>query len=512
MGKLKIAYVASEAIPYSKTGGLADVAGALPQQLADLKHRVALFTPLYRSVSVDRFDIFRIAELSDLGVWVGGREWKFNVLARQDSIKSKVETYFIECDELFDREGLYVDPATGKDHTDNHIRFAFFARAVLLALEKLNFRPDIINANDWQAALIPAYLKTAERDHPFFKGTRTVLTIHNVAYQGIFPAESFSDLGIHKSYFYPTSPFEYWGKVNFLKSGIVFADAVTTVSETYAQEIQSSNEFGYGLEGVLHDRRNVLYGVINGVDYDIWSPKTDRLIVQQYDVDTINEKQVNKDALLRTVGLSLERSRKPLIGIISRLADQKGFDLIEEISEELFAMDVTFVLLGTGQEKYHELFEKLAKQYRDRISVNLKFDERLAHMIEAGADMFLMPSRFEPCGLNQLYSLRYGTVPIARKTGGLADSIVDYNASKTGSTGFLFEEYEAPALLDAIKRALAVYEKQTTWKSLMKRGMKKDFSWKKSAKRYLEIYSDLLGGAQPVKRPAVRKREAVKKA
>ncbi len=492
MGKLNIAYAASEVMPYSKTGGLADVAGALPQQLAELKHRVALFTPLYRSVNVDRFDIFRVGRLTDLSVWIGGREWRFNLLQRDSNKKSRLETYFIECDELFDRDSLYVDPATGKDYVDNHIRFAFFARAVLLAMERLEFRPDIINANDWQSALIPAYLKTAERNHPFFKDTRTVLTIHNVAYQGLFEAETFTDLGISQSYYYPTSPFEFWGEVNFLKAGIVFADAINTVSETYAKEIQSTNEFGYGLEGVLRDRRASLYGIVNGVDYETWSPEADKLIVKKFGVETLSDKAANKLELLKLAGLQIDRVDKPLIGVISRLADQKGFDLIEEVADELFELDFTLVLLGTGQEKYHKLFEQLAQKYPERISVNFKFDERLAHLIEAGADMFLMPSRFEPCGLNQLYSLRYGTVPVARKTGGLADTIIDYDEAKGKATGFLFEEYSGEALLVAVKRALALFEKKKTWQALVKRGMKKDFSWKKSAKRYVELYEKTL--------------------
>jgi len=487
MGKLKIAYVASEAMPYSKTGGLADVAGALPQQLAALKHEVALITPKYRSVNVDRFDVFRVGRLNDLAVWLGGTQYKFNVLQR-DVPKSKLTTYFIECDELFDRDGLYVDPKTGKDYPDNHLRFAFFARAALLLLERLEFQPDIINANDWQAAMVPAYLRTAERDHPFFNATRTVLTIHNVAYQGMFPAANFDDLGINKAFFYPTSPFEFWGRVNFLKAGIVYADAVNTVSETYAEEIQSSNEFGYGLEGVLHDRRSALFGVVNGVDYGIWSPEKDEYIKARYSHEKLELKAVNKAELLKISGLSVARSEKPLIGVISRLADQKGFDLIEAAAEELFELDFSFVLLGTGQEKYHKLFQQLEKRHPERMKINLTFDEALAHQIEAGADMFLMPSHFEPCGLNQLYSLRYGTIPIARKTGGLADTIIDFDAARSKATGFLFEEYTGAALLDAVKRALAAYEKKRTWQALMKRAMKQDFSWKKSAKQYLALY------------------------
>ncbi len=496
MGKLKVAYVASEAVPYSKTGGLADVAGALPQHLAALKHEVALITPLYSTIDRKKHRLQPLAELGEPSLWLDGEERRFEIwqAVPQKPTRSKtarLQTYFIACPEFFERDALYVDPATGADFDDNHLRFAFFARAVLAALERLNFQPDILHANDWQAALVPAYLRTAERDHPFFKGARTVLTIHNVAYQGLFPAETFDALGISKSLYYPTSPFEFWGKVNFLKAGIHYADLVTTVSETYAQEIQSANEFGYGLEGVLRDRRSALAGVINGVDYDSWSPQRDTLIKKNYDENSIDDKAHNKADLLRLCGFTKDRQHKPLIGVISRLADQKGFDLIEEIAAELFALDISFVLLGTGQEKYHELFLDIEKQYPDRVKVFLKFDDALAHKIEAGADIFLMPSRFEPCGLNQMYSLRYGTIPVARKTGGLADTIVDFSEAKGRATGFLFEEYTGAALLEAIKLALKQFSNLKTWRALQKRAMKKDFSWKKSAKRYAELYAGL---------------------
>jgi starch synthase len=290
------------------------------------------------------------------------------------------------------------------------------------------------------------------------------------------------------------SPFEYWGKVNLLKAGIVYADIVNTVSKTYAEEIQTTDDYGYGLEGVLRDRRSVLFGVVNGVDYELWSPERDTLIAKKFDADTLDEKEADKQKLLLVSKLGKDRLDKPLIGVISRLAPQKGFDLIEEIAEELFALDFTFVLLGTGDKVYHKLFEDLQTKHPDRTKVNLAFDNTLAHQIEAGADMFLMPSRYEPCGLNQLYSLKYGTVPVARKTGGLADTIIDETTNKGKGTGFLFEEYEGEALLKCVQDALAFYRNKRSWKSLMKRGMKKDFSWKKSAKEYLALYARTLEG------------------
>lgn len=493
MKKLNIAYVASEVTPYSKTGGLADVAGALPQELAALKNRVALFSPRYSSVERKKFELVDVTDIGPLAVTVAGREYKFGLLKRAAKTPG-LETYFIDNAELFGRNGLYQDPVTVKDYPDNDIRFVMFAKAVLLSLQKLGFKPDIVHANDWQTSLTIAYLKTLEKANQFFTGTRTVLTIHNVAYQGLFPAERFDRIGLDRSLLYPMSPFEYWGKVNLLKAGIVYADIVNTVSKTYAEEIQTTDEYGYGLEGVLRDRKRDLFGVVNGVDYDIWSPEKDLLIAKNYDVEKVADKLANKQKLLLVSKLGKDRLDKPLIGVISRLVPQKGFDLIEDVADQLFELDFTLVLLGTGDKVYHTLFERLQEKHPDRIKVNLTFDNTLAHQIEAGADMFLMPSRYEPCGLNQLYSLKYGTVPIARKTGGLADTIIDETTNKGKGTGFLFEEYKGEALLDCVERALAFYRNKRSWNSLVKRGMKKDFSWKKSAKEYLALYARALEG------------------
>ncbi len=493
MKKLNIAYVASEVAPYSKTGGLADVAGALPQELAALRNKVVLFSPRYSSVDRKKFELSEVRDFGALSVVVAGREYQFGLLKR--NVKTPgLETYFIDNAELFGRNGLYQDPVTVKDYPDNDIRFVMFAKAVMVSLQKLGFKPDIVHVNDWQTAMVVAYLKTVERGNPFFAGTKSVITIHNVAYQGIFPAERFDRLGVDRSLLYPMSPFEFWGKVSLLKAGIVYADIVNTVSKTYAEEIQTSDDYGYGLEGVLHDRCKDLFGVVNGADYELWSPEKDKLIAKKYDADTLDGKEANKQKLLLTSKLSKDRLDKPLIGAISRLASQKGFDLIEQVAKQLFALDFTFVLLGTGDKVYHRLFEGLQAKYPDRIKVNLTFDNELAHQIEAGADMFLMPSRYEPCGLNQLYSLKYGTIPVARKTGGLADTIIDETTNKGKGTGFLFEEYTGEALLACVQQALAFYRNKRSWKSLMKRGMKKDFSWKKSAKEYLALYARALEG------------------
>lgn len=488
---LRILFASSEAAPYSKTGGLADVSGALPDVLASLGHEVLLMTPRYRSVAAEHFKLKPLADVSLPPITIEDETYEFTLFSAPAE-KGRARTIFVDCPELFDRESLYKDPVTESDYEDNDVRFVLFVRAILATLPALQFKPDIIHANDWQTALLPAFLKLLEQGNPAFTDTASLLTIHNLGYQGSFPMSRAVNLGLPESYFYSMAPFEFWDKVNFLKAGIHYADAVSTVSETYASEIQTSAEYGCGLEGVLRDRSESLFGVVNGVDYDVWSPENDSYIWKTYSRDSLPDKYVNKQALLKLSGFARDRLAKPLIGVISRLDDQKGFDLIAEVADQLFERDFSFVLLGTGAAKYHELFADLEEQYPDRVKANLTFDNELAHKIEAGADMFLMPSRYEPCGLNQMYSLRYGTVPIARKTGGLADTIVDYGENKKAGTGFLFEEYSGKELLAAVKRALRLYPNKRSWNALIKRGMKQDFSWERAAAQYVSIYEKVL--------------------
>jgi starch synthase len=494
--KLKILIVTPEAIPFAKTGGLADVTGSLSGALSKLGHQVKVILPKYKMVDESTFNLQEV-NIDSLPIPVG--EKKEGIKLKNCRLPdSKVEYLFVANDKYYWRDELYKDKTTGFDYRDNDERFILFDRGVLEVLKALNWQPDIIHANDWQSALIPAYLKTLYAGDPFFAGTDTVFTIHNLAYQGNFPKDSFAKIGVSKDLFYPTSPFEFWGNVNFLKVGISYADLVSTVSERYAVEIQSSSEFGFGLEGVLRDRNADLYGIVNGVDYQEWSPEKDKFIPYRYSREDFSGKRKNKRALLEKCNLSSPRENVPLIGIISRLADQKGFDLLAEISEKLLALDLQMVILGTGDEKYHELFKKMAKEYPKKISVNLRFDNPLAHLIEAGSDMFLMPSRYEPCGLNQLYSLKYGTVPIVRETGGLADTIQDYNPNTGEGTGFVFKDYDSDELLDAIKRALQVYQEKEAWTKLMKSGMQKDFSWEASAKKYEDLYQKALSKQSPL--------------
>ncbi len=487
---LKILIASPEVFPFAKSGGLADVSGALPKALAGLGHQVKVILPKYRMVDEKRFKLEKI-KVDVPAITIGEKNVKIQVKSHK-LLSPPVEYLFVVSDQHFDREELYKNPSTGFDYEDNDERFILFSRASLEILKALGWEPDIIHANDWQTALIPAYLKTLYTDEPFFKPTATVFSIHNLAYQGTFPGNTFEKIGVPKELFYPTSPFEFWGKVNFMKAGICYADVINTVSETYALEIQSGSEFGYGLEGVLRTRNTDLYGITNGLDYDVWSPEKDRLISYNYSWEDLSGKQKNKELLLKLCNLPRSSRDVPLIGIISRLVDQKGFDLLAQISDKLLALDLQLAILGTGDEKYHRLFKRMSAKYPEKISVNLRFDDPLAHLIEAGCDIFLMPSRYEPCGLNQLISLRYGTVPVVRRTGGLADTIENYDPQTGEGTGFVFENYDALELLDAIKLALKVYEDKESWIRLMKNGMKKDFSWGKSARRYVGVYQKAL--------------------
>lgn len=493
--RMKIAVVSSEVVPFAKTGGLADVAGALPKALSSLGTDAKVFSPRYASVDEHTFRIETVHP--KLEVPVGNRIEGFSLKGCRLP-DSEVEWFFIDSPGYFGRDGLYVEKESGNDFPDNDERFLVFCRGVLESLRALDWKPDIIHLNDWQTGLVPAYLKSVYSQDPFFQGTKTVFTVHNVAYQGNFPPETFRKLNLPAGYFYPAAGLEYWGMTSYLKSGIYFADVITTVSRRYAQEISSSNEFGCGMEGLLRARQSDLHGIMNGIDYKVWNPETDRFLPFKYRADNFQGKRKNRLALRKQMGLSNFGKRLPLIGIISRLASQKGFDLIEACSEELMKLDLQLVILGTGEERYQKLFRSLRKRYPRKVGLKLGFDEVLAHRIEAGSDMFLMPSRYEPCGLNQLYSLKYGTVPIVRKTGGLADSIEDYDPKTGLGSGFVFEEYSPEALLEAVNKALVAYRNKERWEKLMRYGMSLDFSWEASARRYLELYQRLRTNPEPV--------------
>jgi starch synthase len=408
-----------------------------------------------------------------------------------------IETFFLGGGGYFQREGIYVDPKTKDAFPDDMLRWTFFMRAGLELLRRRGVRPDVIHCHDSHTALIPGLLETVFRDDPFFHRTGTLLTIHNLAYQGIFSKDVLEYAGIAAENFRPGSPFEYWGKVNFMKVGIESADLVNTVSETYAREIQTEHAYGYGLEGVLASRSDDLSGICNGIDYGEWNPEHDPLIPAHYSAGDLSGKRRCKAELLASFGLPPAGERVPLIGIISRLTDQKGFDLIGEAIDSMAKLDLQMVVLGTGQQKYHDLIQRISAAYPDRIAVRLEFNNPLAHQIEAGADMFLMPSKFEPCGLNQLYSLRYGTVPIVRATGGLADTVCNYEIAGEQGTGFSFRDYTTQAMLLAVKRALMVYSDPIAWEELMLRCMAQDWSWQTSARKYMELYGKIHARRNP---------------
>jgi starch synthase len=484
---LNVIVASSEVVPFAKTGGLADVAGSLPHALKKLGCEVSVFMPLYREVLEKNLEIEPTGV--EVAIPLGKRTLTGEVFKGSTD---GIPVYFIKKDEYFDRSSLYGTPEG--DYFDNLERFTFFSRGLLEAVKAdgLGIKPDIIHANDWQTGLIPAYIKDIYRHS--FPDTRTVFTVHNIAYQGLFPYFLFHFTGLTGGFF-SMKGIEFWGKVNLLKAGMVFADIVTTVSEGYSKEIQTS-EYGYGLEGVLRSRAKDLYGVLNGVDYTEWNPETDEFLPANYSSDDLKGKAACKKELVKEFSLKL-RQNVPLVGVISRLANQKGFDILSEAMEELMELDIGMVVLGTGDKKYHELFTELAGRHPERLGVKITFDNALAHRIEAGCDMFLMPSKYEPCGLNQIYSLRYGTIPVVRATGGLDDTIRDHKGGV--GNGFKFNEYSPHALVEKLKEAVKVYKDKKEWKALQTKAMKEDFSWERSARRYLELYELALGKAPAYK-------------
>lgn len=474
---MHIIFAASECVPFSKTGGLADVVGALPRALVAAGHQVSVYVPRYRQT-----------KLKGAQPAVGSITIPFDDRYRFCSVVSGgkisgVQFYFVDYPPFFDREALYSTSAG--DYPDNAERFALFCRAVLEASKILGV-PQIFHCHDWQSALVPVLLHTQYAEDPAFRDVATVFTIHNMGYQGLFPPDTLPLLTLPWDLF-TISRMEFFGNVNFLKGALVFSDFVTTVSKKYSQEIQTT-EFGFGLEGVLRIRSSSVTGILNGVDYDEWSPETDMFLVARYAPQDLAGKAVCKQDLLATFGITKADSRLPVIGIVSRFAAQKGFDLIAQIMERLAREEMIIVALGNGDKTYEDLFLRLAKQFPQKIAVKVAYDNAIAHKIEGGSDMFLMPSKYEPCGLNQIYSLRYGTVPIVRATGGLDDTIEHWDPRTGKGTGFKFTDYNGEALLLTIKEALRAFRDQTSWQQLMRNGMNKDFSWGASAKEYIRVY------------------------
>ena len=470
--------VSSEAHPFAKTGGLAEVVGALPSALARLGHAVTIVVPKYRGVAVD-------GEGREFSFDLGGRRIAGRFIST--TLPEGVRAVLVDAPEFYDRPGLYgVD---GVDYPDNALRFATLSRAAIEFVRHDGRRPDVIHAHDWQAGLVPVYQKMHFPRDPVVGGVPTVFTIHNLAFQGVFPAAALETVGLPWDVFHREA-LEYWGNISFLKGGVNFSEKITTVSPTYAREILTP-PYGFGFDGVLRRRAADLVGILNGIDVGRWNPESDPLVPASYSSANLEGKMNAKVALLLHVTLPADAriQTRPLIGLISRLTDQKGFDLIGAAAGALMELDATWVMLGSGERHYEELWRALASRYPDRVSATIGFDERLAHLIEAGADIFLMPSRFEPCGLNQMYSLRYGTVPVVRATGGLKDTVRD--AAEPNGTGVTFAEYTPAALVDAVRRALELFKDKQRWEGLQRAGMAVDPSWDASAREYVKVYRGL---------------------
>jgi starch synthase len=479
---MRVLMVASEAVPFAKTGGLADVLGALPRALDRLGHDVDVVMPRYRGIEA--------GVLGRISVALGAMVMEAGVLA---TTSGRVRTVFIDRPDYFDRDYLYG--ASGHDYPDNPERFAFLTQAALTWALESGERYDVAHAHDWQAGLLPVQMTQMFRLRQLPRRIPCVFTIHNLAYQGIFDASWLPRLGLPWELMH-VDAMEYWNRVSYLKAGINFSRVVTTVSPRYAEEIQTP-ALGFGFDGILKARQADLVGILNGIDYDQWDPARDPNLPEPYDATHLDGKAAAKRRVLAAYGFpdAPEHRDRPLIGLISRLVDQKGFDLVADLADELPRLDATFLLLGSGERRYEDLWLGLAARHPDRFGVRIGYDESLSHLIEAGADLFLMPSQFEPCGLNQMYSLRYGTIPLVRATGGLFDTVRNFDPGTGEGTGFMFDQYSPQALLNTLRWALSIYQDRPAWRRLQAAGMRQDFSWDASARQYVKVYERAGQGA-----------------
>ena len=490
MTKIRAAFITAEMSPFAKAGGLADVAGALPAELARLGVEITLLIPLYGEINRDQYKLVPIDDCQKLSV--GNSRYGVSAnLYRHNSDVEGLDLIFIEQDHYFGRTGIYTDPSTGESWPDDSERYFFFQEASLAALAALGLKPHLLHVNDYHTALIPLLLHERAEQYGLGRETKTLLTIHNLGYQGLYPPSTTKLVDLDEGWLAPMSPLEFHGKMNVLKAGIHYADHVNTVSPTYAEEITTSEQ-GFGLEGVLQGHRGKLTGILNGIDVDEWSPSTDLHLGTHYSADNPTGKLSAKEELCREVGLKFNAA--PLAGIVSRLVHQKGFDLLLAGVERMLAIGLQLVILGTGERKYEQALTAAAKRHPGQLAFVAGFDNGLAHRIEAGADMFLMPSRYEPCGLNQLYSLRYGTIPVVFDTGGLHDTVTEWDQGSLSGTGFLFDDFSAEAMLKALERAVALYRRQSSWQRLMQNGMREDHSWPGSAAAYKNLYHKIVKG------------------
>lgn len=480
---MKIAFAASEVFPFAKTGGLADVAGALPKDIALSGHEIKVFMPKYNFVDEDKYNLKYCWEIGEIPIKVNGI-LRFIHLHQANLPDSDVEINFIDCPHYFFRGQVYTnDPDEGE-------RFILFSEGMIEVLLRLKWSPDIIHCNDWQTGMLPLFVKYKYSRESLFNNTKFLFTIHNIGYQGIFPIETLTFEDINKELFYPGGPVEMFGNINFMKAGIVLSEIINTVSPTYAKEILTP-EYGAGLENVLKTRAKDLYGILNGVDYNTWDPANDKLIPFRYNPQYLSGKIKNKTFLLEHFHLEYDQD-VPLIAIISRLVSQKGFDIVADSINLLMKLNAQWIIIGSGEDKFEQLFNSLSHNFRDRVAVYIGYNNELAHIAEAAADIFLMPSLYEPCGLNQIYSLKYGTVPVVRKTGGLNDTVLDWHESKStgeeSGTGFSFEDYSGFSLYKALNRAIDTYRDTITWRKIQKNGMLKNYSWGNAAMAYVDLY------------------------
>jgi starch synthase len=488
VSRFSVAHVASEMAPLAKVGGLADVVGSLAGEQARRGHRVTVVLPAYQSLQLPAGWTRRAFQGCEVPWGMSREPAQFDLAGPPDGDLRVVLVGHEGDRAFFDRSGIYDDPRTGEGHPDNAERFLFFARAALEGLKALGDPVEILHAHDHQAAWSLCFLRTHERAAAPFASTAALFTIHNLGYQGIHDPWVLALAGFGREVFHPASPFEFWGRVNAMKVGLSFADLLTTVSPTYAREIQTSGEFGFGLEGVLASRSADLYGLLNGIDDAEWDPARDPLIPGHYDRDRLEGKRVNHEALVAECGFPGEPDL-PIVGMVSRLVEQKGFDLIAHAESDLLRLEARYVVLGSGNPGIQDRLRRAHHRFPERVYYRAGHDERFAHLIEAGSDLFLMPSRYEPCGLNQMYSLRYGTAPVVRAVGGLADTVEEFDPLTQEGSGFVFHRFDAVEMMGALRRALAIHRQPELWSRLQRNGMSRDFSWRRCADGYDRIYA-----------------------
>lgn len=490
MKQFKTLYLASEVAPFAKAGGLADVTGALPKALKGLNQEIRLMIPKYKFINERKYVLREVIRLREIPVTINGKTEIANVKSAFLP-DSKVQIYFIDIGDYFNRPGIYTDPNTGKPYPDNAERFAYFSKAALETLKILSWQPDVIHCNDWQTSFIPVYLKTIYQNDEFFNGVKTVFTLHNLTSQGSFSKDTAKTIDFDESQTREGGMFNKDGELNLTKAAIYFSDFITTVSETYAEEIIRDDKIGFDFGQLLDEKGDKFEGILNGVDYAVWSPEKDKFIPNRYSADDLSGKEENKKALLSRLGFEY-KEKVPLLGMISRINEQKGFDLIADALEDLLKLDIQISVHGEGDKELTQRFSEYAKKHPDKLCLNLTYDDKMAHLIEAGSDIFLMPSRYEPCGLNQIYSLKYGTIPIVSAVGGLFDTVDNLDEENNEGTGFIIEKLSAKEIVKNVKKALAYYKKKDQWAELQKRVMAEDFSWEISAKRYLDIYDRVI--------------------